>query len=312
MASTAWWHDFRYANGVMHVKKTGAAVPVEPGVVGDCCRWLVFHACIEAARQQVPDTGVKVWFTPDTPRPWYFVWPVMAMAGLKFARNAGEADIAFVFDDTTFVPDHTLPAHLAVINGRCRDISKTHVAEVFEQVTGRALACDPMDPPGPYVEKSERNGAHDGRILTAPQPRREGYSYQRLINNIDDAGRVTDLRCFTLGGEIVSVFVKRRPQSMRFANSNTLVTLEDPSSLFTPVEQAMIARLCDAMGLDWGGIDVLRDRDTGELWIVDVNKTDMGPTIALDLRSKMFAVRKIAARLNAYIATRRAAMGAGS
>lgn len=304
MAGTAWWHDFRYANGVMHVKKTGAAVPVEPGVVSDCCRWMVFHAMVEAARHAVPDSGTRIWFTPDNPRPWYFIWPVMALGGIGFARKPEEADIAFVFDDTTRVPDHPLPAHIPVINARCRDISKSHVARVFEEVTGRALACDPENPPGPYVEKSERNGAHDGCILTAPQARREGYAYQRLINNIDDAGLVTDLRCFTLGGEIVSVFVKRRPQSMRFANANTLVGLEDPSRLFTPTEQAMIARFCAGMALDWGGIDVLRDRDSGELWIVDVNKTDMGPTIALDLRSKMDAVRKVATRLNAYIAAR--------
>ncbi|MGP1275100.1 MAG: hypothetical protein ACQRW7_06755 [Caulobacterales bacterium] len=304
MAMSAWWNDFHYANGTMHVKKTGAAVRIEPAIVQDFLNWCVFHGWVEFARRSVISDGPRVWFTPDTPRPWYLIWPVMALSRARMARSAAEADLIFVFDDSTWVDERAFPAGVPVINGRCNDISKTHVARVFEQVTGRALACDPMNPGGPYVEKSEQNAAHDGRILTTPQARREGYTYQRLINNIDEDGLALDLRCSTIGGEIVQVYLKRRPADRRFANCNCDVTLTDPAAVFSAVERAMISRFCAAMGLDWGGIDVLRDRDTGELWIVDVNKTDMGPTIALNMSGKIKAVRRLAARLDGYLDTR--------
>ncbi|HCY54423.1 MAG TPA: hypothetical protein DF715_02440 [Oceanicaulis sp.] len=304
MASSAWWNDFRYAKGTMHVKKTGAAVPIEPAIVRDFLNWCVFHGWVECARHSVVSDGPRIWFAPDQPRPWYLIWPVMALSRARFARHAGEADLIFTFDDSTWVPERPLPAHIPAVNGRCTDISKTHVAEVFEQVTGRALLCDPLKPGGPYVEKSEQNAAHDGRVLHQPQAPRDGYTYQRLINNLDNDGNVLDLRCSTIGGEIVQVYLKRRPVARRFANCNTGVTLADPSAVFTAVERAMIARFCSAMALDWGGIDVLRDRDTGELWIVDVNKTDMGPTIALGLKDKITAVRRLATRLDSYLEAR--------
>ena len=41
-------------------------------------------------------------------------------------------------------------------------------------------------------------------------------------------------------------------------------------------------------------VDVLRDRTTGKIFIVDANKTDMGPPIALQLGSKLRATRRMA------------------
>ena len=61
------------------------------------------------------------------------------------------------------------------------------------------------------------------------------------------------------------------------------------------------------MKLDWGGLDVLRDRKSGALYVVDVNKTDMGPPIALPMKDKMRAVRTLAAALRAFLEERREA-----
>ena len=41
---------------------------------------------------------------------------------------------------------------------------------------------------------------------------------------------------------------------------------------------------------------ILRDRADGRLYIVDANKTDMGPPIALPIPPKLMAVRMIAER----------------
>ena len=59
-------------------------------------------------------------------------------------------------------------------------------------------------------------------------------------------------------------------------------------------ELSEIARFCAAMQLDWGGLDVLRERETGRLYVVDVNKTDTGPAVVLSWRDRIFATRLLA------------------
>jgi len=55
------------------------------------------------------------------------------------------------------------------------------------------------------------------------------------------------------------------------------------------------------MNLDWGGIDVLRDAQDGRIYVVDVNKTDMGPPIVLPLHEKMRSTAILAKALKAVI-----------
>jgi hypothetical protein len=90
----------------------------------------------------------------------------------------------------------------------------------------------------------------------------------------------------------------------RFANHNSEVRLLKPDDVFSPEERDLIRRFCAAMALDWGGIDVLRDRKSGDLWIVDVNKTDMGPPIALPMTDKLKATRTLAESLRGYVDAR--------
>lgn len=304
MQNIAWWHDFRFSNGVMHVKKTGAAVPIDWGVIGDTATWLNYHVCIEALRLTTPTTGAKIWFAPDRPRPWYLIWPVIHLAGLRVVHTPEDADIAFFFEDLTHSPIPTPPTPLPMINGACGNAAKSQVAEIFEHVFARALQIDPTRYDGAFVEKSELNGAHDGQIHHSPCAPQPGRVYQRLIDNLADDGCVEDLRCPTVGGEIPLVFIKRRPKDQRFANMNTEVHLIDPAQVFTDEERAQIKAFCQAMQLDWGGIDVLRDRRDGQIWIVDVNKTDMGPPIRLPLKDKLKASHILAQTLKNYISQR--------
>ncbi|PWE16975.1 hypothetical protein DDZ18_09715 [Marinicauda salina] len=299
MTATAWWRDFEVRDGAMRVRKTGVTLPLGPGLAAEFLNWLIYHLRIEAARRDVRADGPRVWFAPDRPRPWYLVWPVVQLAGLRLADSPADADLAFFFEDaTTGAPPE--PAGLRVLNGGCGDVSKSHVAAVFESVSGRRLALDPGRARGPVVEKSEINGAHDGRIVTAPLAPRPERVYQRLVDAVADDGCVEDLRCPTIGGEIPLVFMKRRPAERRFENANTEVRLLETQAVFSPDEIAFLKRFLAAMRLDWGGVDVLRDRRDGALWIVDVNKTDMGPPIALPLRDKMTATRRLARALRGY------------
>ena len=309
MAARAWWRDFELQGGAVHVRKTGARVPIEPGVVGETLAWLRFHLAVEAERRVIRADGPRIWFAPDAPRPWYLVWPAAHLAGLRIAAKPEAADIAFMFEDVTSGRPPDIPG-LAMINAQCSDVSKSRVAQVFEQVSGRALAVDPQFWSGPMVAKSEANGTHDGRILHGPCPAEPGLAYQRLIDTLAPDGMVEDLRCPTVGGEAASVFVKRRPAGSRFANVNAEVRELDPQQVFDSAERALIADFCRALGLEWGGVDVLRERSSGLIWIVDANKTDMGPPTALPLKHKLASARSIGALLRAYC-ERRIAAGQG-
>lgn len=298
MAARAWWRDFQLEGGVVHVRKTGARVPVEPGVIGECLAWLRFYLEVELERRAHPGDGPRLWFAPDRPRPWYLIWPVVQLSGLRIAASPETADLAMFFEDATAgdAPASPLPA----INHRCIDTSKTAVAHAFERAGGRAIAVDPRRHAGPMVEKGEANGVHDGRIVDGPCEPVAGKAYQRLVDNLAPDGLVEDLRCPTVGGQIAAVFLKRRPAATRFANSNAAVRRLDPDAVFSGQERALIARFCEELGLDWGGLDVLRDRRDGQIWIVDANKTDMGPPTALPLCEKLSATRAIAARFRHY------------
>ena len=51
------------------------------------------------------------------------------------------------------------------------------------------------------------------------------------------------------------------------------------------------------MSLDWGALDVLRDRNDGRIYVVDVNKTNIDPPIALPLCDKLSATKRVARML---------------
>jgi hypothetical protein len=302
MHARAWWSDFALDGAALRVRATGVRVPLSPAVLSDFAHWAPYFLAIKAMDRDVVRDGPAIAFAPDMPRPWFMIWAAAHLSGLRLAERRDEADILFHFEDATHSArpqDWTGRG----INLDCANISKSHVARVFETVFGRALAIDPQAFDGSYVDKSEINAAHDGQVRTAPTAPAEGRCYQRLIDTVAPDGMAEDLRCATVGGEIAAVFVKRRPASRRFENHNAEVRLTTPEAAFSADERAQIAAFCAQLRLDWGGLDVLRDRATGEIWIVDANKTDMGPPVCLPLDAKLTAIRRIAAHLRRHCET---------
>jgi hypothetical protein len=202
------------------------------------------------------------------------------------------------FEDATYSPNEPPARHRSsarLINFGCRDVSKTHVTRACERAFGNPLAVDPLKHIGPAVEKSEINAAHDGRIVQCPTAPIPGRVYQRVVDNrSNDPNLVEDLRTCTVGGKPIVVFIKRRQVTKRFLNTNTEVVMRAPEDVFSPEEVRQIGAFTREIGLDWGGVDVLRDRNDGRLYIVDANKTDMGPPIALNLPDKLTATRLLA------------------
>lgn len=299
-----WLTDFEWGPGSVLVKKTGVRLALNRELLAETGAWFMFYAAIKLRSvRRIGRRPVSVAFCPDRIRPWYLAWAAATEAGLRFVSDPSQADIIFHFDDSTTsttTPPAAKPESL-LINFGCGDVSKSRVADVFEAVFGYSLRVDPRTHAGPAVEKSEVNGAHDGRIVFCPVEPLPGRVYQKLINNRFGSDLVQDLRTPTVGGRPACVFLKRRAASARFKNANSEVVLTTPEQVFSSAELAMIERFAEKLGLDWGGLDVLRDADDGRIYIVDANKTDMGPPTALPLRDKLTATRQLARALDSYV-----------
>ncbi|PHS37535.1 MAG: hypothetical protein COA91_10090 [Robiginitomaculum sp.] len=294
-----WLKDFEIKDKKIRVKATGAELDLGLEITREVLSWFPFYFYEKARKLGAlfsKNPHLTIAYSPVQPRPWYLL-PVLAYrARLKNTKDYTKADIVVYFEDETKVSPPQIPAGFTgkTLNFDCYDISKSRVAQVFEQVFGYGLAVDPLLYKGPIAVKSERNGAHDGYVAQGPlspkQIQHPDLVFQRLIDNSVDNKWVEDLRCPIIGGEIALIFVKRRPLASRFANANSSVTLREPSDLLSKAERGKLKTFAAVMGLDQGGLDVLRDKKNGKIYVVDVNKTDMGPPLALSIADKSKAV----------------------
>lgn len=304
--------DFRIEDGKLIVPNTGAKIVIDNHFVRDVASVATFTleiSAIRAARaakarvslehRQAP---LKICFTPEAPQVWYAIWPVCSLAGIEIVRSPAQADLLFYFEDKEFSPSRPLAsAGQHMINGACLDIRKSCVAAIFKEVFDYDLAVDPLTYSGLSLMKSERNGVHDGQITPCPYAvPRKGYVFQRLVNNTADGRTYTDIRTPIVGGALPIIYLKNRTASTRFSNDNVSVSLTTADEQFSADEQAKIREFARRINLDFGGLDVLRDSRDGRIYIVDVNKTDMGPPIALPRPEKLIAMQKIADAFRDY------------
>lgn len=294
--------DFDWSWRGVRVRETGAEIAFNFALVKDVWRggYYIFR---EALRRPSTPLPIAIDYAPRAPRPWYLLWGALRQAGLTQKASAGDAALTVYFSDLTQM--EAKPALTATLNGACTDISKSHVAQTFQSIFGYALSLDPAVATEPFLEKSEENGVHDAQIHSLPVKAEPGRVYQKLIDNKTMDGTVLDYRCPTVFGEIPLVFLKERPLRQRFDNLNTRVRITTAYDCFTPAELANIKAFCDAMNLDWGGLDILRHAEDGRIYIVDVNKTDMGPPLALPIKEKLSAVKTLGLALKDALMERR-------
>lgn len=283
-----WGTDFQIVDGYVHVKSTGVRFRNDWQLWADIWRWFTYYLFVRAhgfwARLK-GERRLRVWFAPHRPRPWYIIWAAMVWGGFEFASSPERADAAFYFEDQT-VAAPPPPRHAKAFNFGVGDVSKSTVARAMEEAFCYPLAIDPTTFVGEAVEKGEGNGLHDGRIVQCPCETQAGKTYQRLIRTADETNMARDLRTATVGGKPIVVFDKRKPAGESFSIQNTSVVVRLPEEVFSAAEIAQIEKFCAAMTLDWGGLDVLREHESGRLYVVDVNKTDTGPAVVLNWRDR--------------------------
>ena len=293
----------RFRPGLIHFGQTDTDIRVDKAFFKGAFAVAKINTAI--CWRRVVNRGRKgtMAFAPQIPGPWYNARYAAHLAGLKLISAAEGADVVFVFDDKT-VSDAGIPfSQQPSINARIFDISKTHVAAIFHQVFGYAVAVDPLSYAGRAVQKSDANATHDGKIVDCPLREEalvEGCVYQKLIDSTPSEIQSEEMRVAIVDKEIPVVFHKFKDLDKRFGTDYARVDVRLAEDVFSSGEIDTLIKFCGAMGLDFGAIDVLRDKHDGRIYVVDVNKTCM-PVLSLPLREQMQSLDKIASSLRRYV-----------
>lgn len=224
---------------------------------------------------------------PEVPLPWYELWMAVHAVGGTFAKTA---PCGVYFEDTTQAT-FTAPKG-EWLNATCTDIRKSTVAYAFLRAGGAPISIDPQQSKGVVVEKSEENGTHSGRLVQAPCTPQKGYVYECFVDTEVD-GMIHDFRVVVVRGKITCVWEIERPATLRFADTHDMVRERAVHDVFSQDEQQLILRTADELGMDIGDFDVLRDRTTEKIYIVDANKTSVMPPLALSFKQRLSAARRI-------------------
>jgi hypothetical protein len=195
-----------------------------------------------------------------------------------------------------WLPRGETPPDEPCIN-RAADADKHRLADHFFRVFRYPLAVDPRHYAGEIVQKSLRNGAHDGQVVRGPIPHPISDAvYQQLIANHTSGNRIIDLRVPFIGGISPVCWIKCRPIEKRFAAQSEWARLATPAELFSSAEQQLLMRFCEEVRLDYGELDVLRDVQSDSIYVVDVNPTPYPLTTGIDPGEWTRAIRVMAER----------------
>ncbi len=242
-----------------------------------------------------PQRNGSLAFVPHNPGPWYNIWQASRLAGLQTITDPKKADYVFIFDDATVSETEHYNFQSPMINAEINDISKEHVSEVFSAVFGYDLHIDPTTYVGQAVQKSNDNGLHDGQVIDCPITSEEvipGQVYQKLVDSTFSGKTSEDWRITYAFGEIAVVYHKHKPLDDRFGTDYLSVDILAPDDVFSSKEIAAIKEFCQKMRLDFGAVDIMRDKHDGKIYIVDVNKTCM-PVMCLSLKDQIVCQRKV-------------------
>jgi hypothetical protein len=249
---------------------------------------------IASTTKKLIDNRKKILFYPDSIQlsPNAIIYQLCLFLGYDITNSPKEqVDICIKWKDSTFSSkDQILPdlsnQGIRIINIDCEDISKSRVHEVFYAVFGYNLDVDPLTYSGLCVVKSNLNSQHYAEIILCPSSEiNPNTAYCKLINNEVEDGVVLHYRVPVFKHLIPFVYVKRMPLERRFGGFSDLISVQivPAEEVFSEDEIHKILRFCKKMNLDYGELDVLRDKTDGHLYIVDANNTPCSKLLT-DLR----------------------------
>jgi len=227
--------------------------------------------------RRVPADAPTINFYPMRPGPKSSMAVVLPRVPARIGHSPEGGALRIAWDTGTgFRSGNARRLSPDAINRRCLDISKSTVDGLWASLAGYSIAVDPLTTEGEFVEKPEQNGRHGGRVVQGPLTRRRrGMVYQKLVESLADDGRIQQLRVTIIGSQITFIYGKWRPYGNWFEGTE-LSLPKPPDEYISPKEQALVLRFADGIGIEYGELDALRDRD-GRLYVIDANRTPAQP-----------------------------------
>jgi hypothetical protein len=237
-------------------------------------------------------------FYPEYPQHRTIIYKILKHLRYNITSNPNhKSDLAFYWEDTTFRKTQFVFKKFnpeKMININCTDISKEKISEVFEEIFSYGFNVDPETYSGECVMKNNLNAKHDGVIMKCPvQNPEKGFVYQKILNNKINDDLVMDIRTPVLKGVIPFIYLKFKKIKDRFTNDLYKSEVASVNEYLTQEEIKKISEFCLRTGLDYGELDVLRSKDDGKIYIVDVNYTPWGPPAKLSEDESRMAVIRI-------------------
>ena len=245
-------------------------------------------------------------FGPRFMAPWknYSIGKVLVRLGIRpvFQRERLDPCAVMAWQYETSVPatlyEPLVREYGRVINAGCLDVGKDNIERVHRSVFGYGMAVDPREHDGIYVRKSIGQAAKDGTVMHEPCNPEPGFVYQRLIDCEAHRGLYEDIRVPIVDGRcLADCMVRLRPAETRFGHMPDVSDLRAAGGAafavanVIPVELVLSAaevrdaeRFAREVGLDFGELDVLRDKLDGRIYLIDVNNVVNGPTVVLSAR----------------------------
>ena len=178
-----------------------------------------------------------------------------------------------------------------VLNHHLNNVTKQHVDECFTRAFGySSLISDTYQ--GQYLSKRNQQSRGAVSVLLPEVSGKKSTNIdkyspdyrikQKIIRTDKDSGWCIEYRYMKFG-EYSYVIEKQKPPSRRYrSNAKKYRAINIPEAFYED-EHDKIESFCNFIGLDFGEVDVLREAETGALYIVDVNNIAGGAPVFLSL-----------------------------
>ena len=246
--------------------------------------WMGYHGRCAYIRVRSGKPGRRILCYPDLPRNYHKIFFICRKLGYVLTTDTERsADLILHWRDTTFREDSDVLARMdgRVLNLHCNDISKVHLERIFRSVFGYGAILDPLTHEGVCVRKSNLNAQHRNSLVRCPLSQREpGFVYQKFIDSFEGV-LFEDIRVPLFDGQVPFLVLKYRTREQQFMREKTRMIHAAVGDYLSSEELAKVLEFCRLFRLDYGELDLLRDRHDGRLYIIDANNTPGGTTDGL-------------------------------
>lgn len=232
----------------------------------------------------------KILFYPTIVNEGYKVFLYCKELGIEITNNIND-QFNFVFfnhvshGDSLHPKDKiidNLKSQFKTFNTDCNNVRKSYVAKIHKEVFGYNADVDNgFD----IIRKSELQSAKKEAFVT--EVKDDGYHYMKFINTYDKNNYHT-LRIPYFNGNIPIIVDIIRNDPLRRDHKTDILNTILPEDCFTFSELDFIYQFCREFGLDYGELDILRENESGKIYIIDVNDKP-----GIGILNESDAVRKI-------------------